>query len=595
VKNFVRMVRVASGVPGVMPRLVLSQVLVVVSSLAILVQPKLIERIINGPITDGDLEGVIGLALWMALVAVGIFVLQLGVWAAASWLAAFVAHGLRIRTFRAVLGLSPGNLDRFEPSELLVRMTADVQNAKVGVLQASAMLLQAPIVLIGAIVLVALTAPSLFPVLLGVLAVLTVIVVVYGSRLRPLQRAMQERLDDTNLVMEENLSGVRVVKAFVGMQREIARFDDRNLALETAAMRPARWTAVLVPTFFFMVNVGTAIGLAVAGGSRGTDSPISSGELIAFNNYLLAAMFPMFVLAIVLPNVSLADASLGRIYEVLDDVADIADTATSDPLPAEITGRVVFEGVELTYRLPDGSYAATPALTGIDLVAEPGTITAILGATGSGKTTLVNLLPRFYDPTAGRITIDGVDVRDIPLARLRSIVGIALQRAILFSGTVAENIALGDPDLEADDLATYLRASDSATFVDALPDQERSPVAREGANFSGGQRQRLSIARALARRPRFLILDDSTSAVDVATETRIQAELAELTKGVTTFIVAQRISTVLIADAIVVLDGGRIVARGSHAELLASSELYREIYESQLGSIEEAAAVIGHA
>jgi ATP-binding cassette subfamily B protein len=308
-------------------------------------------------------------------------------------------------------------------------------------------------------------------------------------------------------------------------------------------------------------------------------------------NYLVAVMIPLILLSVLLPQMASADSSVRRVLDVLEQVPDVQDKPGAKTLGeatgGQIKGRVAFEGVSFSYLGPDGKPNPSPVLSEIDFVAEPGKVIAFLGATGSGKSTLVNLLARFYDVTAGRITIDGVDIRDVTRASLVETVTPALQQPSLFSGTIEENLSFGvSPNgAEKIDVPTAARAAEAASFVEDRPDGYRGEVKRRGANFSGGQRQRLSIARALVRKPRILVLDDTTSALDVATEARVQDAIQELMGDSTVFLVAQRISAVLTADQIVVLEDGRIVAKGAHKELLATSPEYRSIYESQLGPV----------
>ena len=306
------------------------------------------------------------------------------------------------------------------------------------------------------------------------------------------------------------------------------------------------------------------------------------GELIAFTQYFFIILAQLWILSIVLPQITSAEASAARLAELIDTQPEIRDPPGPIPVdPSRIKGRIVFENVSFSYEGEGGR----ESIRNIDLVVEPGQTVAFLGATGAGKSTLINLIPRFYDVTEGRVTIDGIDVRDISQKNLREIVGIALQEAVLFSGTVKGNISFGRPEATYDEVQEAARAADADGFISAIPESYDTRVARRGANFSGGQRQRLSIARAITVKPRILILDDSTSAVDVATETRIQEAMDEMLKETTKLVVAQRISTVLNADKIVLLDGGEMVAFGDHRELMSSSPLYREIFESQLGGL----------
>jgi ATP-binding cassette subfamily B protein len=443
----------------------------------------------------------------------------------------------------------------------------------------------APLMLVGAVVLIYLSTPQLMWIMLVVLAITTVVLVIYSTKAQPLYQAMQARLDRMNGVLQESLAGVRVVKAFARSDHEMERFDQRNSNLKEAAKKPMLLTAFLMPTFLLMITTGMAAVLWFGGNLAVSEGAVTVGEIMTFSNYLVMAMFPLALVAFVLPQIAAAEASITRIFAVFDSTPDIQEKPDAQSL-LDVRGRVVFENVGLRYLGEDGKPGGRRALKNVNLVAEPGQMVAILGATGSGKSSLIHLIPRFYDVTEGRVTIDGVDVRDVKLDDLRRHVGIALQQAILFSGTVRDNIRYGRPEANEDEIVVVAKAADAHTFVSAQVDGYDSAVAREGANFSGGQRQRISIARALAIKPRILILDDSTSAVDVATETRIQAALADLLHQTTTFVVAQRISTVLIADKIIVLDNGEIVAEGTHDELLASSPIYREIYESQLGGLE---------
>jgi ATP-binding cassette subfamily B protein len=369
------------------------------------------------------------------------------------------------------------------------------------------------------------------------------------------------------------------VKAFVRANHERARFETANMDLTDRTIRVMRLLALLLPTMTLVINLGVA-AIIWFGGNMTAAGTMTQGQIVASANYLIYSLFPILMLGMMIGPLSAADASAGRILEVLDSEASVQE-ASDAVATASAQGRVAFENVCFSY---DGHDCSEPVLNHIDLVADPGQEVAVLGATGSGKSSLVHLIPRFYDVTAGRVTIDGVDVRDMELDTLRGQIGMALQETILFSGTIRDNIRYGHPDAAEEDVVAAAMAAQAHDFISALPDGYDTQVGQRGVNLSGGQKQRIAIARALLIQPRILILDDSTSAVDVETEAKIEAALDELMAGRTSFIIAQRISTVLNADKIVVLEGGQIAACGTHAELMASSPIYQEIYDSQLGN-----------
>jgi ATP-binding cassette subfamily B protein len=383
--------------------------------------------------------------------------------------------------------------------------------------------------------------------------------------------------------MQENLSGVRVVKAFTREDYEVERFKQRADDLRQPAYAAAFRVAFLTPLLTGTTQLGIALAIWI-GGERVLASIMDLGQLVAFTQYLSLIVAPLAILAIVVPFVLRGDTSAERILEVYEDEATVQDKEGAQPLDIEkIEGRIVFENVSFAFRRPDGTLDP-PALKNINLTIEPGQKIGFLGATGAGKSALVNLIPRFYDVTGGRITIDGVDVRDIPQEYLRQYVGIALQEAVLFKGDVRFNLKFGDPQADDDVMIGASQAADSYGFVMNIPRQWDAPVEQRGQNFSGGQRQRLSITRTLTAGPKILILDDSTSALDASTEGRVQSAIPEFVKNATTLYVAQRISAVIDLDRIVLLENGEIVAMGNHEELMESSPLYQEIYESQLGS-----------
>jgi ATP-binding cassette subfamily B protein len=340
-----------------------------------------------------------------------------------------------------------------------------------------------------------------------------------------------------------------------------------------------RKTAFIIPSVFLILGVANALAIWF-GGADVLQGGVQVGELVAFSQYILIILGQMIVLSVVFPQITAAEASAARLAQILDTPPDVQDRNETPIDLSKIKGRVAFENATFSY-----SGEGKPNLQGIDLVIEPGETVAFLGSTGGGKTTLINLIPRFYDVTSGRVTIDGIDVRDFPQAQLREIVVTALQKAVLFSGTVEGNIKYGRPQASLDEAVEAAKVSDAHGFISAIPEGYDAKVARLGANFSGGQRQRLSIARGVAARPKVLILDDSTSAVDVATESRIQAAMDSKLAGTTKLVIAQRISTVLTADRIALIDDGRIVAVGNHKELMVTSQLYREIFDSQLGGL----------
>jgi len=449
-------------------------------------------------------------------------------------------------------------------------------------------LLRAPLMIVGAIFILLAIEPRLAVVMLVFLPIVILVLAFYQRTGAPLYRAVLSRFDGLNQVLQENMAGVRVVKAFVRSDYENGRFDSENKQLQDAATGAQRAGALLNPALLLVVNLGLAGALWVGGGLV-IDGTIELGSVFVLLNYLVAVMIPLVLLSVLLPQIASADSSVARVLEVFNTIPDLSDKpdapTLAEAIGGPVKGRVVFEDVTFAYLGADGHPNPTPVLRDINLVAEPGQVFAILGATGSGKSTLVNLVNRSYDVTSGRITIDGVDIRTVKRASLLDVVTPALQQPSLFSGTIDANISFGADPERGVDVPTAARAAEAASFVEDRPDGYQGEVKRRGANFSGGQRQRLSIARALVRKPRILILDDTTSALDVATEGRVQDAIRALMGDSTVFLVAQRISAVLTADVIIVLEEGRIVARGSHTELLASSQQYRSIYESQLGAV----------
>jgi len=548
---------------------------VVVADLAI---PRLTQRVIDEGVATQDMGVIVTTSLLMLGAAILSALFAIGNTLFSVRVAMGVSADLRSALVRKVQSFSFGNLDRIQTGQLLVRTTSDVNMVQMIAQMSLRILTRAPLWMIGSMVMLFATSTQLSLLMLGLLPVIGCIIGVFLVKAGPLFLSVQSKLDWLNQVLQENLAGVRVVKAFVRVDHENARFDRANSDLMTENIRVMQLVAALVPTMLLLVNLAV-VGVIWFGGNLAVAGDFKVGEIVASINYMSFSLFPLMMLGGMVGPLSAADASAGRIWEVLDSTPAVEDRPQAQRLTA-ITGRVAFENVCFSY---DGAECRDAVLRDVDLVAEPGQEVAILGATGSGKSSLVHLIPRFYDVTQGRVTLDGVDVRDIPLDALRAQVGIALQEAVLFSGTIRDNIRYGRPDATEEEVIAAAMAAQAHDFVSAFPDGYDTVVGQRGVNLSGGQKQRIAIARALLVQPRVLILDDSTSAVDVETEAEIQAALDVLMVGRTSFVIAQRISTVLNADKIVVLDQGRIVGEGTHAELMESSPIYREIYESQLG------------
>jgi len=483
---------------------------------------------------------------------------------------------------RKVQSFSFANLDELRTGNLITRSTSDVHMVQMIAMMGLRILTRAPVWIIGSVAMLIATSPQLALMMAAFVPVIVLFVFWFARKAQPMFAWVQEQLDRLNTVLQENLSGIRVVKAFVRERHEIDRFDDANVQLMEKNIRIMRLVAILLPTMVMILNLGVA-GAIWIGGASALVGGMTIGQVVASINYLMFAIFPLMMLASMLGPIAAANASSGRILEVLDADPSVKTRQGAKRLETP-AGRIEFESVSFVYP-GEGSEAV---LCDVNFVAEPGETVAILGATGSGKSTLIHLIPRFYDVTGGRITFDGTDIRDVELGSLRSNVGIALQEAVLFGGTIRENVTYGRPDATDEEIRAACDAAQAADFIEGFADGYDTKIGQRGVTLSGGQRQRLAIARALLVRPKVLILDDSTSSVDIETEVRLQDALdrliADSEHTTTRFIVAQRISTVLLADKILVLEAGRIESCGTHAELLERSPIYREIYQSQLGA-----------
>jgi ATP-binding cassette subfamily B protein len=556
---------------------VLALILLIGVVVADLLIPRLTQRVIDQGITERDMGAIVRTSLLMlgAAVMSALFAVANTVLATRAGLN--TGADLRSAIARKVQTYSFGNLDDFQTGQLIVRSTSDVSRVEMVVQMGMRILARAPLWALGSMTMLVLTSPRLALLMVGLLPVIGAFMWFFMTRARPLFLTVQEKLDRLNQVLQENLAGVRVVKAFVRSPYEIDRFERANRDLLELSLRVMRMLSIVIPTMFFLVNL-SVVGVVWYGGVATLEGNFTVGQLVAAVNYMLYALFPVMMLGMMVMPISSASASAGRIWEVLDSEAEVKRPAEAAPLE-RVEGRVVFEDVCFSY---DGN-CGEPVLEGVDLVAEPGQTVALLGATGSGKSTLVHLIPRFYDVDRGQVTLDGVDVRQMPLHQLRTHVGVALQEPVLFSGTIRDNIRYGRPDASEDDVIAAAKAAQAHDFITSFPDGYDTQLGQRGVNLSGGQKQRIAIARALLVKPEVLILDASTSNVDVQTEIKIESALEKLMADATTFVIAQRISSVLTADKIIVLDRGKVAAEGTHDELMASSEIYQEIYRSQLG------------
>jgi len=423
------------------------------------------------------------------------------------------------------------------------------------------------------------TSPSLALYILPLLLVMGGVITFFVSRMGSMYMSLQDKLDLLNTVLQENIAGIRVVKAFVRDDFESQRFEDSNQNYTNQSVKVMQLMATMWPSLMGLVNTGIVIIIWIGGG-QAINGNFSTGEIVAFINYLLTTMSPLMIMVMISQVLAAASASAERVREVLDEEIEVQDAEDAHEFPSEPNARVDFDDVRFHYN----GHQQEVVLDGVTFSAKPGETVAILGATGAGKSTLVNLIPRFYDIAEGEIRIDGQDVRFLKQEEIFSLIGIVPQETILFSGTVRENISYGKSEANEDEIVAAAKAAQAHGFIMDLPDQYDTHVNQRGVNLSGGQKQRIAIARALLPQPKILIMDDSTSSVDVETESKIQVVLDQVMEGKTSFVVAQRISTVLNADKILVLDKGKIVAQGTHTELLGSSKIYKEIYDSQLGA-----------
>lgn len=519
-------------------------------------------------------------AIYMGMALILVFAVARGAFAfaqafMAQKLSQEVAFDFRNELFSKIQRLSFSYHDRNRTGQLMIRATDDVEKLRMFLGQGLLMVLQSLVLLIGALSLLVFTNWRLTLVILPILPIALLMFMAFGIISQPLFTKVQVKLSTLNTILQENLAGIKVVKAFAREKQEGERFDQAAEDLMHQQITVIKIFSFLFPVVFLVANLGQVLVLFF-GGRQILGGTLTVGEWQKFSLYLALVFIPVGQLGFIISQMSQASASANRIFEILDAKNEVVDKPDAIPLPP-IQGRVEFDDVSFRY-----FDSGEDVLSHVSFVAQPGETVALLGSTGSGKTSIINLIPRFYDVSEGAVLIDGYDVRDVQIESLRRQIGIVLQETNLFTGTIRDNIAFGRPDASDEDVMAAAQAAAAHDFIMSFPDGYDTAVGERGSTLSGGQKQRIAIARALLMDPRVLILDDSTSSVDVTTETLIQHALDQLMEGRTSFVIAQRISTVLNADQILVLDKGQVVARGQHADLMETSAIYAEIYQSQL-------------
>ncbi len=553
-------------------------ILVFFQSLSELYLPTLMSNIVDTGIVNGDTNYILKIGGFMLLVAAGGTICTI----LASFLSSKVATGfskdLRKNVFSRVESYSLQEFDKIGASSLITRTTNDITQIQQVLVMMLRMMISAPMMCIGGIIMAVSKDAKLSLVIIVVMPILAMAIGIIGKKGMPLFKMMQLKIDKLNLVLRENLTGIRVIRAFNRIDHEKKRFDKANLDLTNTAIKVNKIMAALMPIMMVVLNF-TTIAVVWFGGIRIDNGSMQVGDLMAFIQYVMQIMFSLIMVSMMFILIPRASASAVRINEVLDTVSEINDGDNTKS--SNKKGYIEFKDV--TFNYPG---AEKPALSNISFSAKPGETTAIIGGTGSGKSTLISLIPRFYDVSGGSILVNGIDIREMTQEDLRLKVGFVPQKAVLFSGTIADNIRYGKENASYEDVKHAAEIAQASDFISNMKDGFESVISQGGTNVSGGQKQRLSIARALVRRPEIYVFDDSFSALDFKTDAKLRAALKKETGKSTVIIVAQRVSTVMNADRIIVLDDGQIAGIGNHKELLNNCNVYREIVSSQLSEEE---------
>ncbi|MBQ6809700.1 MAG: ABC transporter ATP-binding protein [Clostridia bacterium] len=563
--------------------IILAPVLMVLEVCMDLLQPAMMSTIVNDGIlglndagTYGNMDVILSTCIKMLVFALIGAIGGMGCTYFSTKASQNFGADLRADLFRKIESFSFAETDKFSTGSLVTRTTNDVMQLQNMVLMALRMLVRTPMQCIGGIVMAILINPKFGIILLILMPILIALVAFFITKTSPIFSKMQQKLDRLNGIMQENLSGVRVVKAYVRESHEVNKFVDANNDYTGTSLKVMRLMAALSPIMMIIMNVAT-IAVIVIGSFEVEAKAMLVGDVMAVVTYMTQILMSMMMMSMMFMNISRAKASYQRIKAVMDTNPSIYSGNEEEQTVEK--GKIEFKNVTFKYPLAVGE----PVIKNVNLTVNPGETVAFLGATGSGKSSLVNLVPRFYDVTEGQVLVDGVDVKDYDLDNLRAGIGMVLQEAVLFSGTIMENIKWGNPNASDEEAIAAAKIAQADDYISNFPDGYNTMLGQRGLTLSGGQKQRLSISRAVLKKPKILILDDSTSALDMGTEARLQKALKETMSGMTSIIIAQRISSVMYADKIVVLDKGEVVAVGTHEELLKNSEIYQDIYLSQVG------------